>query len=561
MNRIFKPALMIMAVLAASTLVLGTQPAKAGATEKDIADIAKKAYPSVVRVEVQNHMRRVATGVVIDKDGSIVTTALMSPRNEKITITTSDGKTMDAEFLGFDTETQLAVLRAKGKGLPAIPLGDSDGMAAGSWVCVIGISPEQTPAVTQGIVSSIAEDRLRLNIWVTPGSSGGPVVDEKGRMVGLLRGIYTEDKPVVFQFRDKEQAGSGFVMSRAEAPSSGMAIAVPIAVVRSVAAEIREKGKVQRGWLGVGAGLDEDGRLVIGSIDPGSAAELAKLGEGDIIVGLDGKVVTNPDVLVAEIRKMKPGQVIVLKIERDGKPMDVKVKVGEYSEDAARKEMELRFPRIFPPMGPEGVPGGPPGQAAPSGQQPRVPGQPQPMRPGQPAFPSFEMKKYIGVYCNELSPELAAYFGIKEGTGLLVAKVSDKSPAQKAGLKVGDIVVRADGKRVTSSNTLIDLLQDKKKGDTVKIEILRDKKPMTMDVVIDEEAVRGGLEDSEGFQTFLESWQDYTDGLQNELRKWGNDYAPELKADMKKIGEELTKKGRESGQEIKGFVKTMLKKV
>ncbi|MEN6310445.1 MAG: trypsin-like peptidase domain-containing protein, partial [Acidobacteriota bacterium] len=337
MNRIFKPALMIMAVLAASTLSLGIVPAAAGTTDKDIADIAKKTYPSVVRVEVQNHMRRVATGVVIDKDGSIVTTALMSPRNEKITVTTSDGKTMEAEFLGFDTETQLAVLRAKDKGLTALAMGDSGGLAAGSWVCVVGISPEQTPAVTQGIVSSVAENRLRLNIWVTPGSSGGPVVDDKGQMVGLLRGIYTEEKPVVFQFRDKEQAGSGFVMSRAEAPSSGMAIAVPIAVVRSVAAEIREKGKVERGWLGVGVAVDENGRMVIGSTDPGSPAELAKLQEGDIIVGLDGKMISNPEVMGAEIRKMKPGQTVVLKIERAGKPMDVKVKLGEYSGDQARR--------------------------------------------------------------------------------------------------------------------------------------------------------------------------------------------------------------------------------
>jgi len=559
MNRIFKPALMIMAVLAASTLGLGIVPAASGTTDKDIADIAKKTYPSVVRVEVQNHMRRVATGVIIDKDGSIVTTALMSPRNEKITVTTSDGKTMEAEFLGFDTETQLAVLRAKDKGLTALPMGDSSGLAAGSWVCVVGISPEQTPAVTQGIVSSVAENRLRLNIWVTPGSSGGPVVDDKGRMVGLLRGIYTEEKPVVFQFRDKEQAGSGFVVSRAEAPSSGMAIAVPIAVVRSVVAEIREKGKVERGWLGVGVAVDEDGRTVIGSIDPGSPAELAKLDEGDVIVGLDGKTITNPAILGAEIRKMKPGQVIVLKIERDGKPLDVKVKLGEYSEDAARKEMEIRFPRIFPPM--------PPGGGQPPDQQPQGPGQfppgfrPAPARPGQPAIPSFEMRKYIGVTCNELSPELAAYFGIKEGTGLLVAKVTDKSPAQKAGLKVGDVIVRADGKHVTSADALIDLLQDKKRGDKVKIEILRDKKPMTVDVTVEENALGGGLEGSEGFRSFLETWQDYTDGLADELRKWGSDYSPELRTGVKKIGGELAKRGQESAQEIKDLVKPMLKKV
>jgi serine protease Do len=557
MNRILKPALVIMAVLLVSTLTLRAAPAGTGASEKDIAEIAKKIYPSVVRVEVHNHLRRVATGVVVDRDGYVVTTALMSPRNEKTTITTPDGKTVDAEFLGFDTETQLAVLKAKDKGLPALPMGNAGDLSAGSWVCVVGISPERTAAVTQGIVSSVAEDKLRLNIWVTPGSSGGPVVDDKGQMVGLLRGIYTEEKPVVFQFRDKEQAGSGFVMSRAEAPSSGMAIAVPIGVVRSVAAEIREKGKVERGWLGVGVAMNEDGKVEIGGIDPESPAELAKLSEGDIILVLDGKNITSPETLGAEIRKMKPGQTVVLKIERDGKPMDVKVKLGEYSEDEARKEMELRFPRIFPPLAPQG-----PGKA-----QPPAPGQPPPAKkslpgkPAQPPAPSYEMRKYIGVYCNELNPELAAYFGVKEGTGLIVARLTENGPAQKASLKVGDVIVRVDGKRVESANDLIDLIQDKKKGDKVKIEILRDKKPMTMDIVVEEEEVSGGVPGSGDFRSFLESWQGYTDAFQNEVRKWQSEYAPELRANMKKINEELAQRGKESVKEIKSLFKPMLKKV
>jgi serine protease Do len=561
MNRILKPALVVMAVLLVSTLTLRAAPAGTTASEKDIAEIAKKIYPSVVRVEVQNHTRRVATGVVIDKDGYIVTTALMSPRNEKITITTSDGKTLDAEFLGFDTETQLAVLKAKDKGLPALPMGNAGDLAAGSWVCVVGISPEQTPAVTQGIVSSVAENRLRLNIWVTPGSSGGPVVDDKGQMVGLLRGIYTEEKPVVFQFRDKEQAGSGFVMSRAEAPSSGMAIAVPIGVVRNVTAQIREKGKVERGWLGVGVGMNEASKVEIGAIDPDSPAELAKLREGDVILGLDDKTIASADMLGAEIRRMKPGQTVVLKIERDGKPLDVKVKLGEYSEDEARKEMELRFPGIFPPLAPKAQPSAPPGQQQPAPGQPPSAKKSLPAKPGQVPLPSFEMRKYIGVYCNELNSELAAYFGVKEGTGIIVARLTENGPAQKANLKVGDVIVRVDGRRVESVNDLIDLIQDKKKGDKVKVEILREKKPMTLDVVVEEEEVGGDIPSSGEFRNFLESWQGYTDAFQNELRRWQNEYGPELKANSKKINEDLARRSKESVREIKSLLKPALKKV
>ncbi|MCK7476607.1 MAG: trypsin-like peptidase domain-containing protein [Candidatus Moduliflexus flocculans] len=216
-----KPALVVMATLAVLAPSFGTEtPGTKGiGGEPDIAGVAKKVYPSVVRVEARNGTRRVATGVVVEKGGYIVTTALMSPREEKITVTTSEGKKIEAEFLGFDTETQLALLKAKDAGLPALAAGKPADLAPGSWICVVGVSPEETAAVTQGIVSSVAADKIRLNVWVTPGSSGGPVVDANGRLVGLLRGIYMEERPVVFQFRDKAQAGSGVVLSnRAEAP-------------------------------------------------------------------------------------------------------------------------------------------------------------------------------------------------------------------------------------------------------------------------------------------------------------------------------------------------------
>ncbi len=552
MNRIFKPAHMVMAVLLAAALSHGAAPAGTGASETDMAAIAKKVYPSVVRVEVRNHTRRVATGVVIDKEGYVVTTALMSPRNEKITVTTSDGRTVEAEFLGLDTETQLALLRVKDKALTPIVMGKPGELSAGSWVGVVGISPEGTPAVTQGIISSAAEDKLRLNIWVTPGSSGGPVVDDKGQMVGLLRGVYTEDKPVVFQFRDREQSGSGFVMSKAEAPSSGMALAVPIDVVRDITGQIREKGKVERGWLGVQVGLNQDGRVEVGEIDPESPASLAKLKEGDIILAIDGKEVASPDVLGAEVRKRKPGQTVTLKVERDGKPQEAKVKLGEYDAGQAQKEMELRFPGIFPPLEPKDQPraGQPFGWEAPA---------PPGVKRSQP-FGSLEMRKYIGVFCNPLNPELAAYFGIKEGTGLLIAKITDKSPAQKAGLQVGDVIVRVDGKSVDSVNALIDLIQDKKKGDKLKVEFLRDKKPMSRDVEVEEEEV-GGAFGSGDIRSLLESWQGYTDAFQDEILKWQSEYGPDLRSDLKKIDQEFAVRSKESAKAIKGLFRTPLKKV
>jgi S1-C subfamily serine protease len=533
MNRMIKPALVIMASLAVLAPSFGVETAGAKGIEPDITDVAKRVFPSVVRVEVQNHMRRVATGVVVEKGGYIVTTALISPREEKITVTTSEGKSIDAEFLGFDTETQLALLRVKDAGLPAIALGKSADLAPGSWVCVVGVSPERTATVTQGIVSSVAEDKLRLNVWVTPGSSGGPVVDANGRMVGLLRGIYMEEKPVVFQFRDREQSGSGVVFnSRAEAPSSGMALAVPVDIVKDISAQIKDKGRVERGWLGVGIGQNESGQTVIGSIDPDSPAELAKLQPGDLVLKIGDRDVSSPDVLAAEIRKKKPGQDVALKIERDGKPMDFKVKLGEMAENEAFREMEVRFPGFFGQDAP--MPGTAPKSVSPD-KAPKSDA-PPPNLTFSPRTPewSFETRRSIGLYGRELNPELAAYFGVKEGMGLLVSKLDEGGPAEKAKLQVGDVIIRADGKRIEFANDLIDLVLAKPKGSKIKLEILRDKKTMTIDVEVSEEEV-GGLFDSGNFQGFLESWQGYTDAFRTELKKWQSEGMPELRQNLRKI--------------------------
>ena len=533
MNRIIKPALVIMASLAVLAPSFGAETTGAKGIEPNITDVAKKVFPSVVRVEVQNHMRRVATGVVVEKGGYIVTTALISPREGKITITTSEGKSIDAEFLGFDTETQLALLRAKDTGLPALALGKAADLAPGSWICVVGVSPEQTATVTQGIVSSVAEDKLRLNVWVTPGSSGGPVVDANGRMVGLLRGIYMEEKPVVFQFRDKEQSGSGVVFSsRAEAPSSGMALAVPVDVVQDISAQIKDKGKVERGWLGVQIGMNENGQTFMVTVDPESPAELAKIVEGDVVLKIGVRDVTTSDVLAAEIRKRKPGQDVTLKIERNGKPMDIKVKLGEFPENEAFREMELRFPGIF---GPDMLP---PAALAPKSALPGMAARsdaPRPLAPNTQEW-SFETRKSIGLYGRELNPELAAYFGVKEGMGLLVSKLDEGGPAEKAKLQVGDVIIRADGKRVEFANDLIDLVLAKPKGSKIKLEILRDKKAMTIDVEVSEEE-SGGLFDSGDFQGFLESWQGYTDAFKNEINKWQSEGLPELRQNLKKISQ------------------------
>ncbi|MDP2915297.1 MAG: PDZ domain-containing protein [Candidatus Aminicenantes bacterium] len=470
-------AFLMIATLGAQAAPI--DPAKSGLGEQKIEEITKMVAPSVVRVEARNGMRKVATGVVINKDGYIVTTALISPRDEEISVLTTDGKRLKAEFKGLDTQTHVALIQVKEKGLTPIALGKAADMKPGAWIGVVGLSPENTAAVTQGIVSSVAADKLRLNVWVVPGMSGSPVVNGSGQMVGLLRGAYTDEQPFVFEFREQQVVGSGTVISRAEAPSSGMALAVPVDIVQSIASDLEKKGKVERGWLGVQAGERQDGKLEVAEVEPKSPAELAKIKEGDVIVKIDGKDIASGEALQWEIRSRKPGQDITVRIERNGKPQDLKVKLGEYTEEDAKRELFQAFPRLFPPETPA------PGRSAPQAQ-PKVWALPK-GKLGILPF-AWESRKFIGVTLQELNKDsVGALFGIKDGIGLLVAEITADGPAAKAGLKVGDLILKADGKRLQAVSELSDMLQDKKKGDKVKIELMRDKKTMTLDIEIGEE--------------------------------------------------------------------------
>jgi membrane-associated protease RseP (regulator of RpoE activity) len=189
--------------------------------------------------------------------------------------------------------------------------------------------------------------------------------------------------------------------------------------------------------------------------------------------------------------------------------------------------MELRFPGLFAPGQPDLVftprPSAP--GKAPKGAAPRS------AAPGTPGW-AFESRKFIGVYCDELNPELAQHFGVKEGTALIVSKLTEDGPAAKAKIRVGDVIVRVDGQRVETVDGLIDLVQRKEKGAKVKIEFLRDKKGMTAEVEVAEEE-SGGLAGPESLRDFLESWRSYTDAFGAEVRKWTSDDLPEMQKSLR----------------------------
>jgi S1-C subfamily serine protease len=301
-----------------------------------------------------------------------------------------------------------------------------------------------------------------------------------------------------------------------------MAQAIPVEVVKSFVSDIKEKGKVQRGWLGISVSENEEGKVEVVEVEKDGPAELAKLQTGDIILEFEGKAVTNPRMVQDEIRKRKPGDNVTLKVERDGKTIEVKAKLGEYTEEEAMREMENKFPQLF---------------------MPRTQKPPQPMQPPMPRTPAepklyrwgLEKRRYIGVYPQDINRELSEHFGVEKGRGVLIAKIREGSPAEKAGLKVGDVILSADGVRVEGGEELSELVQDKKKGDKVKIEFLRDKKKMSVDVEVEEEEA-GQIPELFGFPY---EWQDYLDywdkAMTGEYKDWTDDYSKAYQRQMEEL--------------------------
>jgi serine protease Do len=334
---------------------------------------------------------------------------------------------------------------------------------------------------------------------------------------------------------EKQIKGTGYMVSKVEAPSSGLAVAIPLHVVRDVSSEIEEKGKVERGWLGVLTREDEEGHLYVIEVTPDSPAEEAGLEEGDIIIELENMAVSGGEMLLNEVRSHKPGETVTLRIDREGKTQRVKVKLGEYTEQDIWREFEVKFPSLF---------NIPESQAFPE-QMPR------PFRfPFEGRIPKvgvwrpFESQKFIGVTLDTLDEGLSEFFGLKEGVG-------KNGPADKAGIKVGDLIVKADGKRVETTDELVKMIHEKEKGETINLEILRDKKKMTVEVEIDEDESLMSAVPFEHWEQSVKKWGNASENAWKQASGSSNWYFDEYRKTMEKFREEMKKLSETFLHEIK----------
>jgi len=263
------------------------------------------------------------TGFIIDPNGSILTNHHVIEGAERITVRLSDGRSLLAHVVGSDPDTDVALVKVDGQaGLPVAPLGDSSVLRMGEWVCAIGNPLGYEHTVTVGVVSYLGrklfdaslDNYIQTDAAINFGNSGGPLINSRGEVIGI----------------------NAAISSRA----SNIGFAVPINGARAILPQLRARGRVSRGYIGVtlrdiDADLQQSLKLTVSKgalvqdISDGSPADRAGLKPYDTIVSLDNRPTASDDDLIREIASRSPGAAIHLQIVRDGRAESMTVKLAE----------------------------------------------------------------------------------------------------------------------------------------------------------------------------------------------------------------------------------------
>jgi serine protease Do len=363
--------------------------------------------------------RSLGSGFILNKDGYVVTNNHVIENADEIKVKFANGKEHDAELVGRDPNTDLALIKIEGSSdLVPLKMGNSDTLDVGSWVVAIG-SPfglEQT--VTAGIVSAKGrvigagpyDNFIQTDASINPGNSGGPLLNMNGEVVGINTAIVAQGQ--------------------------GIGFAIPVNLAQGIVAQLKDNGSVTRGWLGVGIqdltpelaeyyGLKDQKGVLVSQIFKGDPAENAGIKSNDIIVAVDGKSVTTGRELSATIAGLEVGKRTAITIIRDGREKTL------YAELAKRQDADVV------------------------------------------AKQELEDNSDLGLQVTELSPESARRFGhLEDEKGVLVVGVKPGSKADQAGIQQGDLLKEVNRRPVDSVGKLKSELKNKT-GDSVRLLVKR----------------------------------------------------------------------------------------
>ena len=341
----------------------------------------------------QFKQRSLGSGFIISKDGYIFTNYHVVEKADKILVKVSDGKEYDAEIVGKDKNTDIALLKIKPfNTLPVVKLGDSSRLRVGDWVIAIGNPFGLSQTVTAGIVSAKGrvigagpyDDFIQTDASINPGNSGGPLFSLAGEVVGINTAIV--------------------------ARGQGIGFAIPINMANSILPDLKTKGKVVRGWLGVSVqDITEDiaknlklkgqeGALV-SDVFQGDPADKAGIKTGDIIIEVNGQKLKDTHDLLKIVATFRVGKSVKVKVLRDGKTKTFSVKVSERPE---REKLAM----------------------------------------------AEKTGKYFGMTVQEITPEIAKHFGLPNTNGVIVSEVKEGSPSGEAGIQPEDIILQINRAKI-----------------------------------------------------------------------------------------------------------------
>ena len=366
--------------------------------------------------------RSLGSGVIVDPTGIALTNAHVVERATEIDVVTLDGGKHKAKVIGVDKKTDLAVLKLDdGKAtFKYARLGDSDRMQVGDWVLAVGSPFGLQATVTAGIISAKArqldqgpfDDFLQTDAAINPGNSGGPLVNMQGEVVGINTAIV--------------------------AGASGIGFAIPSNMARKIYTELRDKGRVTRGWLGVSIqqltpelarsfGARESKGVLINEVVPDSPAAKAGLKPGDILLEFEGRPMEATSDLQRAVGFFSPEHVAKVKVWRDQGEKILEIKVGQAPEER-------------------------------QAQQPR---------------PGAKARSMLGLEVRPVTPDIARQLNLRSTDGVVVVRVEDGSAAAEAGVQRGDVIKQVNGQTVRTMPDFERLTRDVKEGDPLTVLLQR----------------------------------------------------------------------------------------
>jgi serine protease Do len=360
--------------------------------------------------EMQREFKQpsLGSGFIIDKDGYVVTNNHVIEDADQIKVKLDDEKEFDAQVIGRDASTDLALLKIKSNShdYPVLKLGDSAQLKVGQWVVAIGSPFGLERTVTAGIVSAKGrvigsgpyDDFIQTDASINPGNSGGPLLNLKGEVVGINTAII--------------------------ASGQGIGFAIPINLARGVIDQLKAGGEVTRGWLGVAIqdvnqemadyyGIETKKGVFVADVFKGDPADAAGIKPKDIIVEVNGQKIETSRQLTSLIATIPVGQSAKVKVIRDGQPKNFSVKIAK-RDDA---------------------------KVASRGEAPE------------------KRDDQLGLRVSGLTPEIAQRFDIRETSGVVVIDVQSGSQAEEAGMRVGDIIKEINRQSIESVKEYNDALK------------------------------------------------------------------------------------------------------